>query len=375
MSIGTGHLSPVLAAMADGIGDLTFASVEWVDAAAQALSAAVAKHAAGLADLGSFTFCEVAHNPPAYLDVGGRLAWHATVDGVGDGATVRVAVGEADTASCDFRIEGDHSIMSNLARLQYQGRNPTIVAAAQERLMKLSRWERAGDLPTHPVLGVVLRELHDAMAPRTMPRFVFMTPEWVSSARHVLTTRATSAKYADRIADIVYTFSEEFTDTPAYAFPDGSHGGFWVHVDRGLITVGAGPLPSALEPADHLTKGKYTPVVPVGRTVNAAMTDADKAAQAAYSKAAFGRDPETGAFPVSQSSPSGKGPMPPELGRVFLPLHDELSKRTSGELPVDFDETIGDERQWATPQRFDRRPDYDPSWLSYDAVDIYGNAR
>ena len=65
--------------------------------------------------------------------------------------------------------------------------------------------------------------------------------------------------------------------------------------------------------------------------------------------------------------------MPDDLGRVFLPLHDELSKRTSGELPADFDESIRDE--WATPQQFDRRPDYDPSWLKYDEVDIYGNVR
>ena len=369
MSISEGHLSPVLAAMADGIGDLTFASAEWVEAARDALTAAAARHADGLADVGSVTLCEVAHNPPAYLDVGGPLAWHATFDG----ADVAVGTGELATSVCDFKIAGDHSIMSNLARLQYVGRSPTVVIAAQERLLKLSRWQRHGDLPHHGVLGVALRDLHDAMAVRTMPRFVFMTPEWVSSARHVLTTRATSAKYADRIKDIVYTFSEEFTDTPAYAFPDGSQGGFWVRADHGRITVGAGPLPTMLEPADHLTKGKYTPVVPVGRTVNAAMADADKTEQAAYSKTAFRRDAETGEFPVNQTSPSGRGPMPPELGRVFLPLHDELSKRTSGDLPADFDETIPE--QWATPQHFDRRPDYDPSWLRYDQVDIYGAPR
>ena len=27
---------------------------------------------------------------------------------------------------------------------------------------------------------------------------------------------------------------------------------------------------------------------------------------------------------------------------------------------------------WAIPQAFDRHPDYDPSWLRYDEVDIYG---
>ncbi|MEM7385799.1 MAG: DUF1553 domain-containing protein, partial [Verrucomicrobiota bacterium] len=33
---------------------------------------------------------------------------------------------------------------------------------------------------------------------------------------------------------------EEFTNTPKYAFPDGSHGGFWVRCDHGQLTVGAG---------------------------------------------------------------------------------------------------------------------------------------
>ena len=87
-----------------------------------------------------------------------------------------------------------------------------------------------------------------------------MTPEWVASARHILSERAASAKYAHGIKDVVYTFSEEFTETPRYAFPDGSHGGFWVRCDHGAITVGAGPLPEELGPADGLTKGPYSRV-------------------------------------------------------------------------------------------------------------------
>ena len=61
--------------------------------------------------------------------------------------------------------------------------------------------------------------------------------------------------------------------------------------------------------------------------------------------------------------------MPPELARVLAPLHDELSKRTSGELPADYLDVKPD---WGIPQGFDRDPDYDPSWLRYDEVDIYG---
>ena len=206
-----------------------------------------------------------------------------------------------------------------------------------------------------------------------MPRFVFMTPEWVCSARHILSSRAISDKYANGIKNVVFTFSEEFTDTPSYAFPDGSHGGLWVLCDHGEITVGAGPLPEELEPADMLNKGKYAPVVPVSRTVNGAMTDDERFQQAEYSKIAFAREEETQQYPVQQSNPSGRGPMPPELGMVFMVLHDELSKRTSGELPSDFDSTIKPE--WAASQEFDRDPSFDASWLKYDTYDIYGNVR
>ena len=368
MQLAAGHHSTVLAAMADGIGDLSFASAEWVACAAEVLGGLTARHAASLEDLGTFTLCEVAHNAPVHLHAGSTFAWNARFDG----ATVRVAQGELAAEACDFKVEGDHSIMSNLGRLQYHGRNPAIVADAQARLTKLSRWEIHGTVPSHPVLGVVLRSLHDAMAPRTLPRFVFMTPEWVASARHVLSERAASAKYADGIKDVAYTFSEEFTETPRYAFPDGTHGGFWVRCDHGAVTVGAGPLPKELGPADALTKGPYGRVIPVGRTVDAAMTDDERKQRDAYSKIAF-RPPEGGQPPVQQSSPSGKGRMPQALMRVFAVLHDELSKRTSGELPVDYEPDLRDE--WAQPQPFDRHADYDPTWVRYNAVDIYGNPR
>jgi len=366
MSNESARASVVLAAMANGIGDLTYASPEWVVAAGEVLRATAAKYADGLTNLGAFTLCEVAHNPPAYMHCGPSLAWHTKFNG----STVKVHEGELPDEECDFKMQGDHSIMSNLARIQYHGKDPKIVAAAKERLFKLSRWELHGKMSEHKVLDAVTRSVHDALAVRTMPRFVFMSPEWVSSARHVVSTRAASEKYADGIKDTVFTFSEEFTDTPQYAFPDGSHGGFWVHCDHGIISVGAGPLPKELEPADALTKGMYTPVVPVGRTVNSAMTEEEQAEQAEYSKTAFRYDKEANRRPVDQSSPSGKGAMPDALSRIMVVLHDELSKRTSGELPADYDQTI--KPQWAAPQGFDRRADYDGSWLRYDRVDIYG---
>lgn len=389
MTIAAGHHSEVLAAMADGIGDLPFASEEWVAVAAETLAAEVAKHAEQLRDINhKFTLCEVAHNAPAYLHVGAKLAWHARMDG----ASVTVASGELPVAECDLKIESDHAIMSNLARVEYHARNPTLVTAARERLVKLSRWQvQSGTDPlvfedewdeleeqfpgAHPpieVVNAVWQKLHDTMAPRTLPRFVFMTPEWVSVARHILSERAVSERYASDIQDVVYTFSEEFTETPRYAFPDGTHGGFWVRADHGTITVGAGPLPKELGPADALTKGPYGRVIPVGRTVDAALTDEEKAQRDRYAKLAFSPPEGTKDFPVSQTSPSGKGRMPEALMRVFAVLHDELSKRTSGELPSDFE---AHDAEWAKPQPFDRQPGYDASWLCYDKVDIYGNPR
>lgn len=353
--------------MADGIGDLTFASAKWVAAAGEALSDAATKYADGLKDIDTFTLCEVGYNPPAYLHAEASLAWHAKFDG----STVTAHTGELPAEDCDFKVQADHSILSNMARIQYHGKDPKVVAAAQECLGKLSRWKIDGKMPEHKVLAAVLRSLHDTMAARTMPRFVFMTPEWVSSTRYILSTRAASEKYADGIKDVVWTFSEEFGNGPKYAFPDGSSGGFWAHCDHGRITVGAGPLPREFEPADGLTKGVYTPVVPLGRTVNVAMTEEEQAEQAEYNKSAFRFDKAANQRPVTQSQPSGRGEMPTALARIFMPLHDELSKRTSGELPADYDPTI--KTEWATPQGFDRNPTYDPSWIRYDKVDIYGN--
>ena len=103
------------------------------------------------------------------------------------------------------------------------------------------------------------------------------------------------------------------------------------------------------------------------------MTDEEKAEQASYSRLAFKADEESGKPPVDQSSPSGKGEMPAELAKIFAPLHDELSKRTSSELPSDFDQNVTS--RWSQPQLFDRPEGYDASWLRFDQVDIYGNSR
>jgi hypothetical protein len=65
--------------------------------------------------------------------------------------------------------------------------------------------------------------------------------------------------------------------------------------------------------------------------------------------------------------------MPPELGGIFLSLHDQLSKRTSRERPSDY--VVGIKPKWARPPPFERQAGYDPNWLRYDKVDIYGDLR
>lgn len=360
--------SPVLAVMAEGIGDMTFASAEWVDAASEALSAITERHADSLNDLGSFAMCVVAHNPPGFLHVDSPLAWYAKFNG----SKVEVGVGELADGDCDLKIQGDHSIMSILGHIQYHGNDPVDVAAAQSRLRKLSRWEVSGANSEHKALGSVLRSFHDVMAVRTMPRFIWMSPEWVEIARYIVSTRARMEEYADGIRDVEYTFSEVFTDPPTYVFPNGGDSGFWVVCSFGEVTVGAGPLPEEYGKPGYWNQLLYTPVVPVGRTVNALMTDADNEESAEYSGVAFSVDVGDGT-PIRQSDPSKNEPFPPGLSAIMSVLHDELSYRTSGELPSDYDDSIRSE--WSASQKFDRPAGYDASWLLYDRFDIYGNPR
>ncbi len=367
MNYGPETSSTLLAAMATGIGDLVFLTEDWIDAIRQVLESETRRRASQLTDLGSFTVCEVAVNAPAYLRCGGRLAWNA----VFENEAVSVSQGELPAQQCDLKVVGDHSLMSNLARIQYDNRNPRIVSAAQARLVKVGRWQFEGSIPSHPALVQTLRFTHDEMAQKTMPRFVWMSPEWVMCTRHIVSTRALSDKYRDGLKDVDYTFAEEFVNPPRYAFPDGKPAGFWIRCDKGSITVGSGSLPDHLKPANFQNKGEYVPVVPVGRTVEASMTEEDRTEQRDYSRIAFRHDADKGEEPFFQQSFKGDKPeMPPTLARVMAVLHDELSKRSSGELPKDYSDV---REQWSSAPKFDRDENYDPTWLKYDEFDIYGS--
>lgn len=348
------------------LGEYAFASTGWVDAAREVLARLASEPGRELGEAPRLVLCEVAHNPPAHLHPDGPFAWWMEIDR----GQVRLGSGARPEADCSFRVEADHSVLSNLARLVYAGSDPARLEAARRRLTRLTRWKVSGTLPEHPGISALLREFHDAMAPLTLPRLVFMTPEWAGMARKILTQRAQSPKYAPGVADLTYIFSEVFVRTPRYAFPDGAAGGFWVHLETGRMTIGAGPLPPALGPADALTVGDYSAIIPVGRTVNALMSETDRAQSEAYAARAFRFDKVAGRRPVERSSPSGRGQMPPELGRIFAPLHDELSKRTAGDLPFDYDPAF--QRPGIAPEPFDRAQSYDPSGLRYDQVDVYG---
>ena len=66
--------------------------------------------------------------------------------------------------------------------------------------------------------------------------------------------------------------------------------------------MGHGPLPESMGPADQKTEGECAATLPVGRTVVANDTEQDKAGQAAYSAAAFGKDMVRGRAAAAQLS-------------------------------------------------------------------------
>ena len=106
--------SSLLSVMAEGIGEMPYASAEWVEAAGVAFEAAVKLHADELKHLEPFTMCEVAHNAPAYLHAGATYAWWVEFDG----ANVEVGVGELTSSECDYKIVGD---LINMQRGKTQG--------------------------------------------------------------------------------------------------------------------------------------------------------------------------------------------------------------------------------------------------------------
>lgn len=117
-----------------------------------------------------------------------------------------------------------------------------------------------------------------------------------------------------------------------------------------------------------LTKAQFIPICPGGRTVNAALSNEEQALVAERS-AKMPR--EFGGFPTFTAAgrvKKGSGQMPAALSLCLLPMHDELSLRSSGEVPSDFDPRIDD--GGAPP--FDRSPEYVQTWLRYDQVDVYG---
>ena len=93
--------------------------------------------------------------------------------------------------------------------------------------------------------------------------------------------------------------------------------------------------------------------------------------QGTYSKMAFRRDEETRQAPRRTDITLGKGTHAAgTLSGSSCRCTTSCRKRSSGDLPADYDFDV--KPDWGIPQAFDRHPDYDPSWLRYDEVDIYG---
>eukprot|EP00747_Dinoflagellata_sp_TGD_P073477 gnl/TRDRNA2_/TRDRNA2_157914_c0_seq3.p1 gnl/TRDRNA2_/TRDRNA2_157914_c0~~gnl/TRDRNA2_/TRDRNA2_157914_c0_seq3.p1 ORF type:complete len:349 (-),score=71.26 gnl/TRDRNA2_/TRDRNA2_157914_c0_seq3:87-1133(-) len=308
----------------------------------------------------------------SHLRMGNKLAWCVRFSN----ASVECQPSELPASDCNYKVEGDHAIMSRLARVVNKGVDPDVVAAAKAMLVPQSKWVVDGKMAEHRVIAAIVEEVKDAMAVRTIPRCVWMTPDWVACAREIITTRANNPKFRDderrkpMSKDIDYIFAEEFTDPPRYASPTGRSGGFWIVWRHGTIKVGFGTLPAEYGEPDLQTKGQYIPTLAGGRTVNAALNKEEQALvaeRAANTPKMFNGKPTFVAI-QKVNKKKGSGPMPMAMGIVMMPMHDELSLRSSGEIVSDFDPSVPD--GGAAP--FDRSPDYVQTWARYDKVDVYG---
>jgi len=344
--------------MADGPGEVCYASAEWVKAAEGFLPELVSASADELKSLGDYVLCIVTHNAPLWLRKGSNLAWGVRVAS----GEVSLFVEEPADDDCNFKIQGDHSILSNLSRIVKHDETGEEVAG---RYLRQTRLLTTPDATIPPVLAKLVKSILHKMAEKTFPRYVFMTPEWAGLARQLISVRA--ERNAEGLKGVNFTFSEEMYGGPAWAFPDDESGGFWVRCVDGKVTIGSGVLPEEHGPADTYTIAPWMAVTPLGRTVNAVMTDEEKEEQAQYNKKAFSKDLGLDRVRVTQHSGD---PMPEALSKSFGNLHDQLSKRTAGPAAADYDSSLPD--VWDVPA-FDRDPGYDKSWLKYDEVNIYGD--
>ena len=186
--------------------------------------------------------------------------------------------GEIGAAECDYKLEADHGILSCLGRILNVSVDPEVAQAARAELSPQTKWRihgvgaiknRSGQgaINGSVALGACFATMHDVTAHRTMPRFVWMSPNWVSTARHIITARATTIKFRDdarrepMLKDINYVFEETFKNPPRYVSPDGRPAGFWHVMRGGNPIVGSAPLPAEYGEPDTLTAGQYIPIM------------------------------------------------------------------------------------------------------------------
>jgi hypothetical protein len=200
------HIEQAKQVMAEGPGEICYASAEWIKAAEASLPEVVSSMSDDLKNLDNYVLCIVAHNAPIWLRVGSKLAWG-----------IRVANGEAslfegELDECDLKIEGDHSILSNLSRIVKHDDTGREVAA---RYTKQTRLVATPGVELPPAMKKLNETLHHKMAEKTFPRYVFMTPEWAGLARLMISAGA--ERNAEDLKEVSLTFSEEMYGGPAWA--------------------------------------------------------------------------------------------------------------------------------------------------------------
>ena len=198
--------------MADGIGDLTFATPEWVDAARDALTAAAARHAEGLGDLGTFTLCEVAHNPPAFLHLRPPALWPCLAADLPHHPGVQALV-------VARRVGLPHH------ELQEHAQRPWWCAAARLRVILAGMRAEArhgcgcrGARHLAAVTGAAQRSTATVVYEAVAPAVVFVETEGATGSGLLLESRtiltAAHVVYPHRSARIVFPHGTELLDAP-----------------------------------------------------------------------------------------------------------------------------------------------------------------
>lgn len=142
-----------------------FGSDDWLEALRQELDQLIAR--AGEAVKGErVSICETVTDIPPDLRASPRessRSWHIVIE---DG---RGLVGLGEMPDCDYWSVCDYDAILRLARWVYSDdpEDQAAVAAHREELVRANKFRSGGAIPPSPVLGPLLRELHNNLARMT----------------------------------------------------------------------------------------------------------------------------------------------------------------------------------------------------------------